>query len=154
MKMKKKIFSIVLFFVLAAGVLGGCGNSAKTQELSGNIDEYEKIAEVALNDFQDEEHRYKYDDCGDREFWIVHLSEFDKYEELKEEIQIAEKDFSLLWIEDGNVVFWNDETKVLGLLYSENAKKYIESLKAWYDSEMDYEKINDNWYTVGSWKHI
>ncbi len=53
MKMKKKIFSIVLIFILAASVLGGCGNSAKTQELSENIDECEKIAEVALNDFQD-----------------------------------------------------------------------------------------------------
>ena len=50
---EEKKFSIVFTFILAAGVLGGCGNSAKTQELSENIYEYEKIAEVALNDFQD-----------------------------------------------------------------------------------------------------
>ena len=78
--------------------------------------------------------------------------EFSEYDNLKDEIDIAKKEFSYLWIEDGNIVFWNDETKVLGLVYSSNPQSYIESLKEWYNG-MDSERINENWYTVGQWKH-
>lgn len=54
--------------------------------------------------------------------WIVYLSEFEVFEEISNCINIAEDNFSYLVIKDEYVVFWNDETKVLGLLFSENTK--------------------------------
>lgn len=146
--MKRIVKGIVLFLVLSI-VMCGCEKSKKTQELSENIEAYETIAEIALEDFQDEEHKCESDD-GTR--WVIMLSEFSEYDNLKDVIDIAEKEFSYLWIEDGNIVFWNDETKVLGLVYSSNPQSYIESLKEWYNG-MDSERINENWYTVGQWKH-
>lgn len=73
------------------------------------------------------------------------------WSETQRSFLIAEKEFSYLWIEDGNVVYWNDETKVFGLVYSSNPKNYIKSLEEWYKG-MDSEKINENWYAVGQWK--
>ena len=145
--MKRIVNGIVLFLVLSI-VMCGCEKSTKTQELSENIEAYEKIAEIALKDFRDEEH--KHDSDGTR--WVVRMSEFSEYDDLKASIDIAEKEFSYLWIEDGNVFFWNDETKFLGLVYSSNPKSYIKSLEEWYNG-MDSEKINENWYTVGQWMH-
>lgn len=146
--MRSTVKIIALFSVLTL-VLCGCGKSTKAQELSDNIDAYETIAEIAIKDFQDEEHKNELDE-GTR--WVVMLSEFSKYDNLKDEIDISEKSFSYLWIEEENVVFWNDETKVLGLVYSSNPKDYINSLKKWYQ-DMEYERINENWYVVGSWEH-
>ena len=145
---KRIVKGIILFLVLSI-VMCGCEKSKKTQEISENIEAYETIAEIALEDFQDEEHKCESDD-GTR--WVIMLSEFSEYDNLKDEIDIAEKEFSYLWIEDGNIVFWNDETKVLGLVYSSNPQSYIESLKEWYNG-MDSERINENWYTVGQWMH-
>lgn len=142
--MKKIVTSVLLFLVLSI-VMCGCGKSVKTQELSENIEAYKKIAEIAIKDFQDEEHKE-----GTR--WIADMSEFSEYDDLKTSLDIAEKEFDFLWIEDGNVVFWNDETKVLGLVYSANPKSYIKSLEEWYTG-MDSERINENWYTVGQWMH-
>ena len=102
-----------------------------------------------LQKLQDEKHKCKSDD-GTR--YVIILSEFSEYDNLKDVIDIAEKEFSYLWIEDGNIVFWSDETKVLGLVYSSNPKSYIKSLEEWYNG-MDSERINENWYTVGQWKH-
>lgn len=145
--MKRIVNGIVLLLVLAI-VMCGCEKSTKTQELSENIEAYEKIAEIALKDFQDEEHKCESDDGT---LYVIMLYEFSKYENIKDVIDIAEKEFSYLWIEDGNVVYWNGETKVLGLVYSSNPKNYIKSLEEWYKG-MDSEKINENWYVVGQWK--
>lgn len=142
--MKKIVTNVLLFLVLSI-VMCGCGKSVKTQELSENIEAYKKIAEIAIKDFQNEEHKE-----GTR--WIADMSEFSEYDDLKTSLDIAEKEFDFLWIEDGNVVFWNDETKVLGLVYSANPKSYIKSLEEWYTG-MDSERINENWYTVGQWMH-
>lgn len=142
--MKKIVTNVLLFLVLSI-VMCGCGKSVKTQELSENIEAYKKIAEIAIKDFQDEEHKE-----GTR--WIADMSEFSEYDDLKTSLDIAEKEFDFLWVEDGNVVFWNDETKVLGLFYSANPKSYIKSLEEWYTG-MDSERINENWYTVGQWMH-
>lgn len=142
--MKKIVTNVLLFLVLSI-VMCGCGKSVKTQELSENIEAYKKIAEIAIKDFQDEEHKE-----GTR--WIADMSEFREYDDLKTSLDIAEKEFDFLWVENGNVVFWNDETKVLGLVYSANPKSYIKSLEEWYTG-MDSERINENWYTVGQWMH-
>ena len=89
--MKKIVTSVLLFLVLSI-VMCGCGKSVKTQELSENIEAYKKIAEIAIKDFQDEEHKE-----GTR--WIADMSEFSEYDDLKTSLDIAEKEFDFLWIE-------------------------------------------------------
>lgn len=145
----KKIMGVLVLFIACLFVMCACGKSRETLELSDNIEAYETIAETALRDFQDEEHFHN----TDSERYIVHLSEFTVYTELSSSVDIVKGKFSYLWIENGNVVFWNDETKVLGLVYSSNPKEYIKELMEWY-KDMDSEKINEKCYTVGQWMHL
>lgn len=144
----KKIMGVLVLFIACSFVMCACGKSTETLELSDNIEAYETIAETALRDFQDEEHFHN----TDLEIYIVNLSEFTVYPELSSSVDIVKGKFSYLWIENGNVVFWNDETKVLGLVYSSNPKEYIKELREWYEG-MDSEKINEKCYTVGQWMH-
>ena len=67
--MKRIVKGIILFLVLSI-VMCGCEKSKKTQEISENIEAYETIAEIALEDFQDEEHKCESDD-GTR--WVIML---------------------------------------------------------------------------------
>lgn len=110
----KKIMGVLVLIIACSFVMCACGKSGETLELSDNIEAYETIAETALRDFQDEEHFHN----TDSERYIVYLSEFTVYTELSSSVDIVKGKFSYLWIENGNVVFWNDETKVLGLVYS------------------------------------
>lgn len=144
----KKIMGVLVLFIACLFVMCACSKSRETLELYDNIEAYETIAETALRDFQDEEHFYN----TDSERYIVYLSEFTVYTELSSSVDIVKGKFSYLWIENGNVVFWNDETKVLGLVYSSNPKEYIKELMEWY-KDMDSEKINEKCYTVGQWMH-
>ena len=84
--MKKIVTSVLLFLVLSI-VMCGCGKSVKTQELSENIEAYKKIAEIAIKDFQDEEHKE-----GTR--WFADMSEFSEYDDTTSFGLYSDKDLS------------------------------------------------------------
>ncbi len=57
--------------------------------------------------------------------------------------------FDSIWVSAQYVVFWRDETKTYGLLYSKSARKVLSSMKNdWYRG-MDYNKIEGDWYEIG-----
>ena len=69
-------------------------------------------------------------------------------EGLSQSISVAEETFTYIWIENNSVIFWNDEMKQLGLVYSDNAKSTIKDIEEWYDN-LEKEKVNNNCYLIG-----
>lgn len=54
-----------------------------------------------------------------------------------------------IWVKEDAVIFWDDETKHYGLVYSENALSTVWDIRNdWYEG-MHYHRINANWYEVG-----
>lgn len=69
-------------------------------------------------------------------------------EGLSQSISVAEETFTYIWIENNSVIFWNDEMKQLGLVYSDNAKSTMKDIEEWYD-DLEKEKVNNNCYLIG-----
>lgn len=69
-------------------------------------------------------------------------------DDISASLSIISSKFDFLWVNDTYVIFWEDETKYYGLLWSESAKKAISSLKEWYN-ELDQRKLEANWYEIG-----
>ncbi len=54
-----------------------------------------------------------------------------------------------LWVTDESVIFWMDETKYYGLIYSEAPLSTVWDMKKdWYEA-MEYHRINSRWYEIG-----
>lgn len=71
-------------------------------------------------------------------------------EEEKSAIKTINKEFNYMWVTEDYVIFWEDETKYYGLVYSENPLLTIWNMKSdWYES-MEYHRINSNWYEIGA----
>ena len=131
----KKILVVVLVCVLCIMVCS-CGND-RTKYYEKRISSYEAIAEYALQNHASSD--------GSRVF--IKLSDITE-NSLSNDIIVAEEKFTYIWIENNSVIFWNDEMKTLGLVYSDNAKSAIKDIEAWY-SDLEKEKVNNNCYLIG-----
>ena len=144
----KKISRLIFAIMVMNIVLVGCWEkSAKTKELSKNIDAYQAVVDYALDHCKDNQH------ASSDDKWLVYLSELQGVAEIESQVTEVEKEFDSMWITDDYVVLWDNETKQLGLLYSNNMDEALDDLKSWYDG-MDYEEIDEHWCTVGVWKHL
>ncbi|MBR1816675.1 MAG: hypothetical protein IJ763_08240 [Lachnospiraceae bacterium] len=143
---KKIILSILIACFLIS--IYGCSKSSEAERLSKNLSDYKLVAEYALNNCKNDKYKV-IDDKAER--YVVDLSDIEDIAEIKSSVAIAQQDFSYIWIEDSYVIFWNDETKTMGLLYSEKPKKAIKSIKTWYTT-MESEKIDTKFYIIGTWK--
>ena len=71
-------------------------------------------------------------------------------EEYAEEIRtIQQNGFTYVWVEEDHIIFWQDETKAYGVLFSENPKAALETVKEWYDG-LKSKKLDENWYEIGA----
>ncbi len=71
-------------------------------------------------------------------------------EDEKSAIKNVDDEFSCLWVEDDYVIFWEDETKYYGLVFSEKPLSTIWDMKTdWYNG-VEYHRINNNWYEIGA----
>ena len=71
-------------------------------------------------------------------------------EEEKSAIKTIDKEFDYMWVTKDCVIFWQDETKYYGLVYSENPLSTIWDMKTdWYEG-VEYHRINSNWYEIGA----
>lgn len=73
-------------------------------------------------------------------------------EDVKKAWNIAGERYDFVWLSKNDLIFWNDETKTLGLLNTSNIKQSKKDLD-WYN-DLEYEKINDEWYVIGQLNHI
>lgn len=154
------ILAILLAFILVVTsyffVYGGEPEIENFNDVSAN---YETIANVAmkyykeLTDKDDRITLLTYDDhmkvsnyknpLEDRV--VVNLSE-----EEKSAIKTIDKEFDYMWVTKDYVIFWEDETKYYGLVYSENSLSTIWDMKSdWYES-IEYHRIDSNWYEIGA----
>ena len=131
----KKILVVALLCVFCA-LLCSC-ESDRVKYYKERVSSYEEIAEYALQNYADPD--------GNRV--VVSLSDITD-ESLSQSISVAEKRFSYIWIENNSVIFWNDEMKALGLVYSHNTKQAIKDIEEWYHG-LEKEKINKNCYLIG-----
>lgn len=136
----KKLLVVVLQCILCM-MLCSCGGD-ETGYYSERLYAYEAIAEYALDNYA----------ATDGSRVTVNLGEITDVN-LAESVLIAEEKFTYIWIENNSVVFWNDETKKLGLVYSENIKSVIKDIEEWYDN-MDKAKISKNCYLIGQFNSI
>lgn len=72
---------------------------------------------------------------------------------MKNSILVVEEKFSYLWIEKNSVIFWNDETKTLGVVCSNDMDEILKSIEEWYN-DLDKLKIDNDIYLIGQINHI
>lgn len=141
--------AVILIILIMSLLLCGCEKSSEAQYFLQRIDNYQNITEYVIENYSEFE-KYR---NGESKSITILLDNIADIEEIKDSVSAAKEDFNYLWLEEKSVVFWNDETKRLGLLFADNPQKIIRDMKKnWYDN-LEYEKINDNWYIVGTWKH-
>lgn len=141
--------AVILIILIMSLLLCGCEKSSEAQYFLQRIDNYQNITEYVIENYSEFE-KYR---NGESKSITILLDNIADIEEIKDSVSAAKEDFNYLWLEEKSVVFWNDETKRLGLLFADNPQKIIRNMKKnWYDN-LEYEKINDNWYIVGTWKH-
>jgi len=131
----KRISVVVLQCVLCM-IFCSCGND-RTEYYEERIRSYEAIAQYALQNYANPD--------GSRV--CVELDDITD-NGLLQSVLVAEEQFTYIWVENSGVIFWNDETKTLGLVYSDNAKSAVKDIEEWYNG-LDKEKVNNNCYLIG-----
>ena len=56
--------------------------------------------------------------------------------------------YNFIWAEQKYIIFWQDETKMYGVIYTDNFKETEEEIKKWYDG-VQFRKIDEGWYELG-----
>ncbi|MBR6536392.1 MAG: hypothetical protein IKT67_04260 [Lachnospiraceae bacterium] len=131
-----KIKLVIILVCVLCIMLCSCEYD-RTKYYEGRISSYEAIAEYALQNYV----------ASDGSRVSVELSDITE-KSLSKDILVAEERFTYIWIENSSVIFWNDEMKTLGLVYSDNAKSAIKDIEKWY-SDLEKEKVNNNCYLIG-----
>lgn len=132
-------------------VQGGEAQLEDFERLSGN---YKAVADMCIEYYNEE---------PDKEEYITVFLYDDYFEDYTNDKKVSltekqallvsalkqEHDAMYLWVYEDSVVFWEDETKYHGLVYSEKPLEIIWDMKTdWYDS-LNYSRINSSWYEIG-----
>ncbi len=158
MKKSIAIFVAVLLAVFTASagyfyIFGGRVQIEGFDEISGD---YEIIADTSL--------RYFKEISAENE--RITLLIYDKYnyledytngstltltDEQNKALKTVKESFGrgCLWVTENTVIFWRDETKYYGLVYSDNPLSAVREMKSDWFSSAEYHRINSNWYEVG-----
>ncbi len=146
----KKIFGIFLLIVL---LFCCCScNKAENEILKNNKTHFSAVTNFALsyhseNHNDTDEHITLVFDNGKikNEGAIVDIAKA-----LSNSVKIIEEnDFDYLWVDENYVIFWKDETKYYGLLWSECVTDIIKTMKNEWFSALEYNKIDGDWYEIG-----
>ncbi len=145
------ILIVIIFFVSYYFIWGGKPQIKKFDSVSND---YEIIAELSLEYYNklssEDEHitLFIYDDYFED---YTNNCKVNLNAEQKDALKSVNEKFGkgCLWVTENSVVFWRDETKYYGLVYSENPLSTIRDMKSeWYNS-LEYHRINSNWYEIG-----
>ncbi len=134
----------------------GCQAKEAPDYFSQNSDAYAKLKDFALEYFKDNA------DALDSEYLTLSFSRegavtcdqsdtvlSDVSEEITQAASLVRQKFEYLHVYSDYVVFWEDETKYYGLLWSETPRRAaIRMEEDYYD--FDKIKINSEWYVIGS----
>lgn len=56
--------------------------------------------------------------------------------------------YNFIWVTENYIIFWEDETKMYGVIYTNDFKEVKEEIKKWYDG-VQFRKIEEGWYELG-----
>ena len=56
--------------------------------------------------------------------------------------------YNFIWVTENYIIFWQDETKMYGVIYTNDFKEAKEEIKKWYDG-VQFRKIEEGWYELG-----
>ena len=57
--------------------------------------------------------------------------------------------YDFLWVTPNEVIFWEDETKMYGILYTKNASASKKELRSTLYDSMEFHKIQRDWFEIG-----
>ncbi len=151
------ILAILLAFILVVTsyffVYGGEPEFENFNDVSAD---YETIANVAMkyyNESTDKDERICLtikEDCLLDDSLLEDNIVINLNKEEKQAIKSVDEAFMCLWVTDEYVIFWEDETKYYGLVYSENPLSTIWDMKSdWYEG-IEYHRIDSDWYEIGA----
>ena len=149
-----KKLAALLVCALISLCLIGCGRkSTQTRYYAISVDAYSDVARFLLDNYE----TIAYQQGGgsysiDGPDYI--LVDFTDYRGSADYISKSYTDtmaqFAFAWLKTDSVVFWEDSTKTIGVMY---ALKPKEALSEWNKQikNMDTEEINEHVYTIGRW---
>lgn len=148
----KKVISVFLIIFVLLG-FSGCINTYN-KAFSDNKAQFTEIADFALSYYENSQITEK--DHLTMAFsgneLILYAPEKDVKidHNLDNSLNAVEKlGFEFMWVSSDYVIFWKDETKYYGLIYSKSAQKHIREIKKeWYDG-MKHHKLDSDWYEIG-----
>jgi len=164
--MKTNLKIIVSIIVTVIGIFGVIGMWCyanlqhnrdpyiKDFELVSN--DYDKIV-VTLCDYYDKEN-YTDDICVyiDNNEYVISYKEstIDISDDVKQSLKkICETSYSghydYVWISENHVIFWQDETKIYGVMYTEDFEESENNIEGWYEG-VEFKQINGKWYELGN----
>ncbi len=156
MKKGIAIFVAVLLTVITAFgvyfyIFGGKVQNENFGEFSAD---YEAVAQVCLEYYNESSVK------DDRITLFIHDNYLEDYtngstltltDEQNKALETVKESFGggCLWVTEDTVIFWRDETKYYGLVYSDSPLSAVREMKSDWFSSAEYHRINSNWYEVG-----
>ncbi len=143
------LLAVITVFGVYFYIFGGKVQNENFDEVSAD---YEAIAELCLeyyNESYDKDERitlFIHDNYLDTDGSTLTLTD-----EQNKALETVRESFGggCLWVTEDTVIFWRDETKYYGLVYSDNPLTAVRKMKSdWYES-VEYHRINSHWYEVG-----
>ena len=152
-KFNKKLAAL-LICALISTCLTACGKkSTQTRYFARDVNAYTDVARFFLNNYEWIVSEKKGNILGfDRSDYL--LIDFSDYRgaagDISESYSNTMAEFAFAWLKEDTVIFWEDTTKTLGVMY---ALKPDSALNGWKSQikNMDSEEINDHMYTIGTW---
>ena len=97
--------------------------------------------------------RDNYEIPGHDERLLIELNDMEPEDtSISKALSTVKERFGFVWLSENEIVYWNDETKTLGLLDTADIKKSRQNLD-WYDG-LEYAKLDDRFYVIGQLNHI
>ncbi len=146
--MKNKTCLIALFLVLTL-LFSSCQKKSNFNEFDDYKESLNAVAEKAIE---------YYNNNNDEDKLLLTLNKYETWADSSLENHIDNiSDISVnnlylkngyLWVSSDYVIFWFDDLKTYGILYSKSASTQIKNIKEWYNN-IEYNKLAENWYEIG-----
>lgn len=144
----KRLLCVFMIAVLLLSFSACSGTKAKFENFADCKADFETVSNFLHSCYVDNHYSGSATfEFIDGDIWKDSLVVSEEYaEELK---TLQQNGFTYAWVEEDNIIFWQDETKAYGVLFSENSKAALETVKEWYDG-LKSKKLDENWYEIGA----
>lgn len=163
--MEKKIKIIVSIFATISGILAiiciwyaysWYHPNLYIEDFELVSDDYEKIVAI-LYDYYDKEN-FTDDICVniDNKDYVISYEDDtidigeDEKQSLKEICETSYPEhYDFVWVSENDVIFWKDETKTYGVMYTKDFEESENNIEEWYNG-VEFKRINGKWYELGN----